>query len=208
MAAIAFEVQMRDLGVVDYMQVWEAMKAFNEARTADTRDEVWWVQHPPVYTQGLNCHMSTLTASDIPIVATDRGGQITYHGPGQLVVYPLLDIKRRARGIKWLVHLLEQLIIDFLAIHDIQGERKAGAPGVYVRGKKIAALGLRVRRGASYHGLSFNIDMDLAPFSNIDPCGFEDLKVTQLRDLGVQLSIGEVQAQLRKQLQVLLTRPN
>jgi lipoyl(octanoyl) transferase len=203
-AAIAFEVQMRDLGVVDYLQVWEAMKAFNEARTADTRDEVWWVQHPPVYTQGLNCDMSTLTASDIPVVATDRGGQITYHGPGQLIVYPLLDIKRRAKGIKWLVNLLEQLIIDFLAIHDIQGERRTRAPGVYVRGEKIAALGLRVRRGASYHGLSFNVDMDLAPFANIDPCGFEDLEVTQLRDLGVPLSIGEVQDRLSSQLRALL----
>ncbi len=208
MAAIAFEIQMCDLGVVDYMPVWEAMKAFNEVRTADTRDEVWWVQHPPVYTQGLNCDRSTLTASDIPVIATDRGGQITYHGPGQLVVYPLLDIKRRAKGIRWLVNLLEQLIIDFLAIHKIQGERKTGAPGVYVHGKKIAALGLRVRRGASYHGLSFNVDMDLVPFSNIDPCGFEDLEVTQLRDLGVPLSISEVQARLSTQLFALLTRPN
>jgi lipoyl(octanoyl) transferase len=208
MAAIAFEVQMRDLGMRDYKRVWEAMKAFNEARSVDTRDEVWWVQHPPVYTQGLNCNMSTLTASDIPVIATDRGGQITYHGPGQLVVYPLLDIKRRARGIKWLVNLLEQLIIDYLTIHDIQGERKTGAPGVYVRGKKIAALGLRVRRGASYHGLSFNVDMDLAPYANIDPCGFEGLEVTQLKDLGVRLSISEVQAQLRTQLHALLTCVN
>jgi lipoyl(octanoyl) transferase len=204
-AAIAFEVQMRDLGMRDYQRVWEAMKAFNEARSVDTRDEVWWVQHPPVYTQGLNCNMSTLTASDIPVIATDRGGQITYHGPGQLVVYPLLDIKRRARGIKWLVNLLEQLIIDYLTIHDIQGERKTGAPGVYVRGKKIAALGLRVRRGASYHGLSFNVDMDLAPYANIDPGGFKGLEVTQLKDLGVRLSISEVQAQLRTQLHALLT---
>ncbi len=208
MATIAFEVQMRDLGVVDYMRVWKAMKAFNEARTAATRDEVWWVQHLPVYTQGLNCDMSTLTASDIPVVAADRGGQITYHGPGQLLVYPLLDIKRRAKGIKWLVNLLEQLIIEFLATHDIRGERKAGAPGVYVQGKKIAALGLRVRRGASYHGLSFNVDMDLVPFANIDPCGFEDLEVTQLRDLGVPLSIDEVQAQLSRQLFTVLTHPN
>ncbi len=208
MAAIAFEVQMRDLGVVDYLQVWEAMKAFNEARTTATHDEVWWVQHPPVYTQGLNCDMSTLRASDIPVIATDRGGQITYHGPGQLVVYPLLDIKRRAKGIKWLVNLLEQLIIDFLAIHDIHGERKAGAPGVYVQGKKIAALGLRVRRGASYHGLSFNVAMDLAPFANIDPCGFEGLDVTQLRDLGVPLSVNQVQEQLSTELFTVLTRPN
>ncbi len=202
--AIAFEVRIRDLGVVDYSQVWEAMKAFNESRTAATHDEVWWVQHPPVYTQGLNCDMATLSPSDIPVVATDRGGQITYHGPGQLVVYPLLDIKRRGRGIKWLVNLLEQLIIDFLANHAVHGERKAGAPGVYVRGRKIAALGLRVRRGASYHGLSFNVDMDLAPFANIDPCGFEGLEVTQLRDLGVLLSIGEVQQQLSDRLLNLL----
>lgn len=208
MAAIALEVQMRDLGMVDYRQVWEAMKAFNEARTADSCDEVWWVQHPPVYTRGLNCEMSTLKPTDVPVIATDRGGQITYHGPGQLVVYLLLDIKRRAKGIKWLVHLLEQLIIDFLSIHDIRGERKTGAPGVYVHGKKIAALGLRVRRGASYHGLSFNVDMDLAPFLNIDPCGFEGLDVTQLRDLGVPLSISEVQAQLSTQLHALLTRPD
>ncbi len=205
MTATTLEVQMRDLGLVDYRQVWDAMKVFNQARTAATRDEAWWVQHPPVYTQGLNCDMSTLAVSDIPIIATDRGGQITYHGPGQLIVYPLLDIKRRAKGIRWLVNLLEQLIVDFLATHDIQGQRKAGAPGVYVQGKKIAALGLRVRRGASYHGLSFNVDMDLAPFSNIDPCGFQDLEVTQLRDLNVPLSIGEVQAQLSRQLHALLT---
>lgn len=197
-------IKMRDLGLVHYNEVWKEMKSFTTTRVVDTPDEIWWVQHPPVYTQGLNCSVSTLTATDIPIIKTDRGGQITYHGPGQLVIYLLIDLKRRRRGAKWLVNLTEQSIIDFLAIHHIMAHRLAGAPGVYVGGKKIAALGLRIRRGASYHGISLNVDMDLTPFQNIDPCGFENLEVTQLQELGVTLTMDEVRRQLGDCIAALL----
>jgi len=200
-------IQMRDLGLVHYTEVWLAMKSFTTTRIVDTPDEIWCVQHPPVYTQGLNCSVSTLAATDIPIIKTDRGGQITYHGPGQLVTYLLFDLKRRRRGAKWLVNLAEQSIIDFLGTHHVTAHRLAGAPGVYVSGKKIAALGLRIRHGASYHGISFNVDMDLTPFQNIDPCGFENLEVTQLKDLGVTLAMDEVRLQLGDCIVELLDAP-
>lgn len=200
-------IKMRDIGFAHYTEVWTAMKSFTTTRTVDTPDEIWWVQHPPVYTQGLSCTMSTLAATDIPIIKTDRGGQITYHGPGQLVTYLLIDLNRRKRGVRWLVTLTEQSIIDFLTIHNITAHRLAGAPGVYVGGKKIAALGLRIRRGASYHGISVNVDMDLTPFQNIDPCGFENLEVTQLKDLGVTLTMDKVQRQLGDCIVALLNAP-
>jgi len=146
-------------------------------------DQIWLIQHPPVYTQGTACVQDTLLPSAVPIVKTDRGGQITYHGPGQIVMYPLLHLKSYGLGVKALVANLEQAVIDLLAKKGIQGERRADAPGVYVKQAKIAALGLRIRRGSSYHGLSFNVNMDLVPFQNIDPCGFEGLQVTQLIDL-------------------------
>ena len=185
-------------GELPYNQVLDQMKRFTEQRGATTCDELWLLQHPPVYTQGMSCFSSTLTPSHIPVVKTDRGGQITYHGPGQLVAYFLADLKRRHAGIKWLVHNLEQLVIDLLAGYGISAYRRDGAPGVYVRDKKIAALGLRVRRGCSYHGLSLNVKMDLSPFDNIDPCGFKGLRATQLYDLGVGLSVAEVEQELLK----------
>jgi lipoyl(octanoyl) transferase len=160
------------------------MRDYTETRTAATPDEVWLLEHPPVYTLGraaLPEHV--LDAGTIPVVRTDRGGQVTYHGPGQLVVYPLLDLRRRNLGIKHLVQLLEECVIELLAGYAIRARRRPGAPGVYVDGAKIAALGLRVRRGCSYHGLSLNVDMDLAPFGRINPCGFPGLSVTQLAAL-------------------------
>lgn len=204
--AVAMKRPLRisGLGMRDYADTLRAMQDFTATRTAQTGDEIWWLQHPPVYTQGLNCSQVTLGPTDIPIVACDRGGQITYHGPGQLVVYTLIDLGRRGRGARWLVEVLEQSVIDFLASRGVHGERRAGAPGVYVGGAKIAALGLRIRRGASYHGLSMNIDMDLAPFANIDPCGYAGLAVTQLKDLGVGMALPAVAALITARIERLL----
>lgn len=174
----------RRLGRQDYAPTVAAMRDYTEGRTGATPDEVWLLEHPPVYTLGraaLPGHV--LDAGAIPVVRTDRGGQVTYHGPGQLVVYPLLDLRRRDLGIKHLVHLLEECVIELLAGYAIEAARRPGAPGVYVAGAKIAALGLRVRRGCSYHGLSLNVDMDLAPFGRINPCGYPGLRVTQLAAL-------------------------
>lgn len=174
---------VRRLGVCDYVQTWRAMQAFNASRTPATADELWLLAHPPVYTLGLKRATDARTEiAGIPVVAVDRGGDITYHGPGQVVAYVLLDLTRRKLGVKDLVHRLEQAVMDLLAGYDIAAARRAGAPGVYVSGRKIASLGLRVRRGASYHGLAFNVDMDLAPFAHIDPCGFAGLPVTCLAD--------------------------
>lgn len=195
---------VRRLGVTDYETVWQDMRRFVEQRDEDAPDELWLLEHPPVYTRGLNCTMDPLGPSGIPVIQSDRGGQITYHGPGQLIVYALLDIRRRALGVKRLVSLLEQSVIDLLEDYDIQGKRRDNAPGVYVDGRKIAALGIRVRRGCSYHGLSLNIDMDLRPFRDIDPCGFEGLEVTQLRDLGVRDSFEVVEEDLTRALLRLL----
>jgi lipoyl(octanoyl) transferase len=167
---------VRQLGVQDYEPLWREMQNFTDSRIDDTTDEIWLVQHPPVFTLGLNGKPEHILApGDIPVVNCDRGGQVTYHGPGQLVVYLLLDLRRRELGVKALVHKMEQAIIDLLAEQGISGERREGAPGIYVDDAKIAALGLRVRRGCCYHGLSLNIDMDLEPFSRINPCGFEGL---------------------------------
>lgn len=160
------------------------MQAFTEQRTADTVDEFWLTQHPPVFTLGLNGKAEHLLApGDIPVVQCDRGGQVTYHGPGQIVLYLLLDLRRRNLGVKSLVHKMEQAIIDVLAQYGIDAQRKTGAPGIYVEGAKIAALGLRVRKGCSYHGLSLNVDMELEPFSRINPCGYAGLPTVQMRDL-------------------------
>jgi len=168
------------------------MRRFNDARSADTADEVWLLQHPPVYTLGLNNKSAPPLQTDIPIVQTDRGGQITYHGPGQLIVYTLFDLERLRLGIKQLVSLLEQSVIELMQQHGIPAQRLAGAPGVYVAQQKLAALGLRVRRHSSYHGLSVNVDMDLSPFSQIDPCGYADMEVTDMKTLGLNLSPEEV----------------
>lgn len=183
---VSDDLMVRRLGLVPYLQAFDAMRAFNEMRDATTPDEVWLLQHPPVFTQGLNGKPEHLLApGEIPVVATDRGGQVTYHGPGQLVLYPLLDLRRRNLGVRRLVTILEQAVIDLLAAAGIAAQARPEAPGVYVDGRKVASLGLRVRRGCSYHGLSLNVDMDLAPFRHINPCGYAGLEVTQLRDLGL-----------------------
>lgn len=192
-------------GRVEYEAAWEAMRAFTAARTPDTPDEIWLVEHPPVYTLGQAGRAEhLLRATDIPLVKTDRGGQITYHGPGQLVVYVLVDLARRGLKVRELVALMEQALIDCLAGYGITAERRAGAPGVYVDDAKIAALGLRVRQGRSYHGLALNVDMDLAPFAWINPCGYEGLATTQLADFGVTDGLDAVGVRLLAHLQRVL----
>jgi len=176
-------LRVRRLGLAGYEPVWRDMRRFCDERDATTPDELWLLEHPPVYTLGLKAHGHPGGLANIPVVATDRGGDITYHGPGQLVAYTLVDLGRRRLGVKSLVHLLEQAAIDVLSGFRIDGERRPGAPGVYVAGRKIAQLGLRIRRGASYHGLSLNVAMDLAPFRVIRPCGYQGLEVTQLSEL-------------------------
>lgn len=179
---------IKQLGLQEYLVTWQNMRAFTDARHADTADEIWLVEHPPVFTLGQKGERQhILTHTVIPIIHTDRGGQVTYHGPGQLVVYLLVNLKRLNLGIKRFVYCLEQAIIDLL-IHDykIKAERKEGAPGVYVKDAKICSLGLRVRRGFTYHGLAFNLAMDLTPFTFINPCGYAGLRVTQLSELTKQ----------------------
>jgi len=169
---------------LDYVPVWDAMRAFTAARTPETPDELWLLSHAPVFTQGqAGKPEHLLLPGDIPVVQIDRGGQVTYHGPGQLVVYLLLDVRRAGLSVRDLVERMEQSVIDVLGSLGIAGEPQRKAPGVYVNGAKIAALGLRMRHGCSYHGLSFNVDMDLAPFARINPCGYQGMQVTQLRDL-------------------------
>lgn len=180
---------LRRLGRCEYGPVFDAMRAFTDRRDAATLDELWWVEHPPVFTQGLAGKPEHLLApGDIPVVRADRGGQVTYHGPGQLVVYCLLDVRGIGLGARALVTILEQSVIELLAAHDIVAHARPDAPGVYVEGAKVASLGLRIRQGRSYHGLSLNVNMDLEPFTRINPCGYPGLRVTQLRDLGVDLT--------------------
>jgi lipoyl(octanoyl) transferase len=180
---------VRRMGRVAYAKTYDAMRDFTARRAADTPDELWLLEHPPVYTLGqAGKPEHLLRANGIPVIRVDRGGQVTYHGPGQVVAYVLLDIRRRGLAVKRLVWLLEQAVIDLLARHGVAGARRAGAPGVYVDGAKVAALGLRVRGGCTYHGLALNVDMDLAPFRDINPCGYEGLAVTRLADLGVALA--------------------
>ena len=176
----------RHLGLADYLPTWQAMQDFTAARGPQTPDELWLLQHPPVYTLGLAGKPEhLLRASDIPVVKIDRGGQITYHGPGQIIAYLLLDLKRRGMGVRELVGRMEQAVIGLLAEYGVKAERRNKAPGVYVGGAKIAALGLRIKNGCCYHGLSLNVDMDLSPFAAINPCGYEGLAVTQCRDAGI-----------------------
>lgn len=185
MTEILHGPRVRHLGLREYEPVWREMQAFAAERDEDTRDEIWFLEHPPVFTLGLNAKLEhVLAPGDIPVVPIDRGGQVTYHGPGQLVVYPLIDLKRGGLGVRDLVTALEQAVIDTLGHYGIEAQARADAPGVYVEGRKLAALGLRIRRGSSYHGLAFNVCMDLEPFSRINPCGYRGLEVTQLADLG------------------------
>ncbi|HET9448733.1 MAG TPA: lipoyl(octanoyl) transferase LipB [Steroidobacteraceae bacterium] len=181
---------MRWLGRVEYEPTWRAMQAFTEERDPQTRDEIWFLEHPPVFTLGMNAAREhVLAPGDIPLVQIDRGGQVTYHGPGQLVVYPLLDVRRRGLGVRQLVMSLENGIIDLLASRNIEAVGRRDAPGIYVEGRKVASIGLRIRRGCSYHGLAFNVAMDLEPFRRINPCGYRGLEVTDLRTLGVSLEL-------------------
>ncbi len=176
---------IRWLGRVDYEPTWRAMQRFTDERTPDTPDELWLLEHPPVFTLGMAADPShVLAADDTPVVQIDRGGQVTYHGPGQLVAYPLMDLRRSPLSVRGLVVALEQAIIEYVADFGINAQGRRDAPGVYVDGAKLAALGLRIRRGCSYHGLALNVNMDLAPFARINPCGMAGLQVTQLRDLG------------------------
>jgi lipoyl(octanoyl) transferase len=180
------------LGRRDYDQVFSAMREFTDARGDETADEVWLVEHNPVFTQGLAGRPEHLLISgDIPVVQTDRGGQVTYHGPGQLVMYPLLDIERRRLGVRCLVSALEQAVIDVLAAQGLSGRRREGMPGVYIEDAKIASIGLKVRRGRCYHGLALNVHMDLSPFAMINPCGYAGLEMTQLSEIGCDWSVEE-----------------
>lgn len=180
---------VRQLGRAEYEPTWQAMLAFTAARGADTPDELWVVEHPPVFTLGqAGKPEHLLHDAGIPLVKIDRGGQITYHGPGQVVIYLLLDLPRRRLKVRELVNRIEQAVIDCLAAQGVAAERRDGAPGVYVGAAKVAALGLRVRNGCCYHGLSLNVDMDLSPFAAINPCGYPGLAVTQTRDLGIALT--------------------
>jgi lipoyl(octanoyl) transferase len=195
-------LHLRRLGLVDYASTWAEMRAFTEARTAGSDDELWLLQHPPVFTLGQAGRPEHILApGTIPVVQSDRGGQVTYHGPGQIVAYLLLDLRRAGLGVKGLVQLLEQAVIDLLADVGIQAQARSDAPGVYVAGAKIASLGLRVRRGCSYHGLALNVDMDLGPFARINPCGYPGLAVTQLADLGGPCDLDLVGTALYRQIQ-------
>jgi len=177
-------IKVRSKGLQDYLKTWEEMKSFTENRDSDTLDELWMLEHNSVFTQGLSGKSKhLLKETQIPIIQSDRGGQITYHAPGQLIIYCLIDIKRLGVGIKKMVSMVEQSLIELLSSYDITAHTLKGAPGVYVNNSKIAALGLKVKHGRTYHGLSLNIDMDLSPYTLINPCGYTDLKVTQMRNL-------------------------
>jgi lipoyl(octanoyl) transferase len=192
---------VRDLGRQAYEPVWRAMQRFTDARDASTPDELWLVEHDPVFTLGQAGRPEhVLLPGDIPVLHVDRGGQVTYHGPGQIVAYPLLDLKRLKLGVRAYVDRIEQAVIDTLGDWNIAATRRDGAPGVYVNGAKVAALGIRVRRGCSFHGLAFNIGMDLEPFQRINPCGYEGLQVTSMLDLGGPSSLDAVKPQLLEHL--------
>ena len=192
---------VRHLGLADYTPTFDAMRAFTATRTAETPDELWIVEHPPVYTLGqAGKPEHILRDVGIPVVPIDRGGQVTYHGPGQVVIYLLIDLTRKKLKVRELVSAIEQAVIDFLAEHQVTAQRRAGAPGVYVGEAKIAALGLRIRNGCSYHGVSLNVDMDLSPFEAINPCGYPGLKVTQTKDFKLPLTAHEAGERLCQHL--------
>ena len=195
-------IKIREKGLQDYVKTWEEMKSFTENRNSDTPDELWTLEHNSVFTQGLSGKQEhLLKATQIPIIQSDRGGQITYHAPGQLIIYCLIDIKRLGIGIKKMVSMIEQSLIEFLSTYDITAHTLKGAPGVYVNDSKIAALGLKVKHGRTYHGLSLNIDMDLSPYTLINPCGYSDLKVTQMRNLTNNiLNISDIKHELSEHL--------
>lgn len=184
-------------GQQEYIPLWREMQAFTDTRDENTADEIWFTEHPPVFTMGLNASDEHLLApGDIPVVQIDRGGQVTFHGPGQLMVYPLIDIRRANIGVRELVTALEQSVVDLVAEYDVEAAARADAPGVYVAGNKLASVGLRIRRGASFHGMALNVDVDLEPFSRINPCGYEELEMTDLHRLGVELQLEEASEKL------------
>lgn len=185
------------LGRVAYEPVWREMQQFTDTRVDSTPDVIWLLEHPPVFTLGMNAGLEHVIApGDIPVIKIDRGGQVTYHGPGQLVVYPLIDLRRAQLGVRDLVTAIEQSVIEYVARFGIDAEARRGAPGVYVSGKKLASLGIRIRRGASYHGLALNVNMDLEPFQRINPCGYAGLEMTQLSELGGPTDVAAIAGDL------------
>lgn len=193
----AVNLRLKNLGLQDYCTVWDAMRRFTDDRGADSVDELWLTEHPPVYTLGRNGDRAhVLAPGAVPVVESDRGGQVTYHGPGQLVAYAMFDLRRQQLGPRGVVRRLENAVIATLAQYGIVGLARDDAPGVYVEGRKIASLGLRIRRGCSYHGISFNVNLDLEPFQGINPCGYQGLQVTSLSELGVQVTVGETAVSL------------
>ena len=201
-------IKIREKGLQDYVKTWEEMKSFTENRHSNTPDELWTLEHNSVFTQGLSGKPEhLLKATKIPIIQSDRGGQVTYHAPGQLIIYCLIDIKRLGIGIKKMVTIIEQSLIELLSSYDITAHTLKGAPGVYVNDSKIAALGLKVKQGRTYHGLSLNIDMDLSPYKLINPCGYSDLEVTKMHNLTDNtLSISDIQHELSEHLINYITR--
>ncbi len=202
-------IVLRDLGEVEYLPTYERMQRFTAGRGPDTPDEIWFLTHPPVFTLGLAGRREhVLAPGGIPVVQADRGGQVTYHGPGQLVVYVLIDLRRAVLGVRDVVTALERSVIDLMAEQDVEAVARADAPGVYVRGAKLASLGIRIRRGCSYHGLALNVDMDLEPFQRINPCGHAGLAMTQLKDLGVPFNVEQAAGALRPHLLAALGLAN
>jgi lipoyl(octanoyl) transferase len=200
--------RVRHLGLVAYEPTWRAMQSFTAERDADTADEIWFLEHPPVFTLGVSASRAHLLApGDIPVVQTDRGGQVTYHGQGQLVVYPLIDLRRAALGVREFVSALERAVIALAAEYGISASSRRGAPGVYVEGRKLASIGVRVRRGGSYHGLAMNVALDLAPFARINPCGYAGLEMTQLSELGGPRTVSDAACTLEPHLRRALRLP-
>ena len=185
-------MKTRFRGRQEYVPLWHEMRDFTDTRDESTPDEIWFCEHPPVFTLGLNAAKEHLLApGDIPVVQIDRGGQVTFHGPGQLMIYPLIDIRRANIGVRQLVTALEQSVVDLAADYDVEAAARADAPGVYAEGRKLASVGLRIRRGSSFHGMALNVDIDLEPFSRINPCGYKELEMTDLHRLGIGLQLEE-----------------
>ncbi|MED5421703.1 MAG: lipoyl(octanoyl) transferase LipB [Pseudomonadota bacterium] len=192
-------ILVRSLGREPYEPLWRRMQSFTDMRDKSTADEIWFTEHPPIFTLGLNASREhLLNTGDIPIIQVDRGGQVTYHGPGQLMIYPLIDLKRAGIGVRTLVTALEQSVVDLVGQHGVDAEARCGAPGVYVNSRKIASIGLRIRHGASFHGMALNVDVDGEPFSRINPCGFNNLEVTNLRTVGIQEDRETIQATIER----------
>ena len=198
-------MKVRHLGQVDYQATWERMQRFTQQRTAQTADELWFLEHPPVFTLGMAARREHLLApGEIPVVSTDRGGQVTYHGPGQLVVYALIDLRRAGLGVRDLVTALEQSVIQYAASLGVSAAARREAPGVYVEGRKLASVGIRIRRGCSYHGLALNVTLDLGPFQRINPCGFAGLAMVRLSDIAAVTDVGGAAGGLEPHLRAAL----